>query len=81
MCRPDDFPPYDPVFTTREVDARYATKVRIQAPQGSAFDGRTGVVVSDIPESSTLMVRLANPRGVRGPESTLPFGRGEVVRL
>lgn len=79
MCRPSDFPPYEPVFTTKTVGSRYATKVRVQAPQGSAFDGRTGVVVDDIPESTTLMVRLDPVPGVALSGVTLPFGRGEVV--
>lgn len=67
------------LFKSAEVGSRAATRVRVASPQGSAFDGRRGVVVRDVPGSTTIMVRLDNPPGVRGPESTLPFGRGELA--
>ncbi len=51
---------------------RYASRVRVAAPQGSAFDGLRGVVVRLIDE--TAFVRL--PSGL-----TLPFGLGELEVL
>lgn len=69
------------LFATKEVGSRYASRVRVQTPQGSAFDGRTGIVTRSFPESSTVMVRLDQPAGVRGPQVELPFGRGELVTI
>lgn len=76
MCRPDDFPPYDPIFTTKTVGSRYASKVTIRTPQGSCYDGATGIVVNEHPDSRTVMVRLDQRFG----GLTLPFGRGEIAR-
>lgn len=50
-------------------DGRYANRVRIVTLQGSAFDGKTGVVARVV--NGTPFVRL--PSG-----ATLPFGRGEL---
>lgn len=62
------------VFDSRTTGSRYATRVRVNAPQGSVYNGNTGVVERHVPESTTLMVRLDQRFG----GLTLPFGRGEL---
>lgn len=65
------------IFDSRTTGSRYATRVRVTSPQGSVFDGRTGVVSRKAPSGewgSTVMVRLDAPYvGVE-----MPFGRGEL---
>ncbi len=53
---------------------RYASRVRVATPQGSAFDGHRGVVVRL--EGDTAFVRLTTMRDL-----TLPFGVGELEVL
>jgi hypothetical protein len=64
-----------PITGTR-TSGMYASKVRIKAPQGSAFDGLTGVVVRTH-DDRTAFVRLR----YRNAEITLPFGYGELEVL
>jgi hypothetical protein len=51
----------------------YATRVKIEALQGSCYDGLTGTVVRVAGE--TAFVRL---RPNDGREVTIPFGLGEL---
>jgi hypothetical protein len=58
----------------RHHHGRYASRVRVETPQGSAYDGRRGLVIDrvgsvDVP---TYIVQLS-------PTLVLPFGAGEVV--
>ena len=64
-----------PITGTRTAGV-YASKVRIKAPQGSAFDGVIGVVVR-VQDDRTAFVRLR----YKGYEITLPFGYGELEVL
>jgi hypothetical protein len=57
------------------VGARGATKVMIKAPQGSRWNGQTGIVASLTEDGETAMVRIDAPR--IGP--AIPFGLGELV--
>jgi hypothetical protein len=57
------------VVSRRSVGERYATRVRIAAPQGSRYDGERGFVVDIVRD--TLLVQLR-------PGLVLPFGAGEV---
>lgn len=59
------------IVSRRRVGERYATRVRIAAPQGSRYNGQRGVVVDILETAGTLMVQL-------GPGLVLPFGFGEV---
>lgn len=65
------------LIDSKTAGSRYASRVRVKAPQGSAYDGQTGTVVTQHRDSRTVMVRL-DPRygGL-----TLPFGRGELCVL
>ena len=80
MCRRDDYPPYDNieedaiVFDAKSV-GRYATRVRVRTPQGSVYDGNTGVVARQV--GTTCMVRLDQRFG----GLTLPFARSELEAL
>lgn len=60
------------VFTSANVGERAASRVRVAAPQGSRFDGLTGVVVRAVHESGTVMVRFERDG------ATLPFALGEL---
>ena len=60
---------------TREAGV-YATKVRINAPQGSTFNGNKGVVVWTH-DDRTAFVRFRD----KGREIVLPFGYGELEVL
>jgi hypothetical protein len=57
----------------RRCGSRYATRVRIAAPQGSAYNGQTGVVVEVI-HPGAIVVRLLNGHAVL-------FGRSELEVL
>lgn len=69
------------VFDSRTCGSRAATRVRVNAPQGSGLNGQTGIVARQAPAGAdwgtTLMVRLDQRFG--GLE--LPFGRGELEVL
>lgn len=56
------------IVSRRRAGERYATRVRINAPQGSRYDGERGIVVDIL--DGTLMVDLGH--------GVLPFGAGEV---
>jgi hypothetical protein len=58
---------------SRKAGSRNATRVRIQSPVGSRYDGQVGVVVDVSPVSYTVLVRLG--------ENVLPFGLSELVVL
>jgi hypothetical protein len=49
-------------------------RVRVAAPQGSRYDGRTGTVEQVLPFDSTVLVRL-------GAGLVLPFANGELDRV
>ncbi len=59
------------ILGTKEM-GRYATRVRINSPQGSRYDGREGVVVRTV--DRTVFVRLSSLTG----DVTLPFGLTEL---
>lgn len=63
-----------PIIDSRTAGSRYATRVRIAAPQGSCYDGLTGTVVSR-PCPDTIMVRLDRRAAL------VPFALGEVIIL
>jgi hypothetical protein len=58
---------------TEQVGSGAATRVQVQAPQGSCFDGQRGIVTRVHPSTDTVMVRLDKLN------VELPFGRGELV--
>jgi hypothetical protein len=58
---------------SRTAGSRYATRVRIAAPQGSAYDGQRGTVVTR-PCPDTILVRFDS--GI-----VLPFALAEVIVL
>lgn len=53
--------------------SRYASHVRVDTPQGSAYDGRTGIVAR-VHDDETVFVRF--PNGM-----TLPFAVTELKVL
>jgi hypothetical protein len=57
---------------SKAVGSRGATRVMIQSPYGTAFNGRTGVVVR-VYDEGNIFVRLGG--------TTLPFGRSELKVL
>lgn len=64
------------ILPRKEVGSRPATRVRINAPQGSRFNGEYGIVASVVHLTDhhvTLMVDLGH--------GVLPFGVGEVEVL
>lgn len=62
-----------PVYTSRQNGERIASRVRVQASQGSSYDGKVGVL-ADI-RHGTYFVRFGRD------ERPLPFDPSEVVVL
>jgi hypothetical protein len=65
----------DHLRDSRSYGSRYASRVRIAAAQGSAYNGRTGVVVRTHEATGNVIVRLD------GKEIQLPFGRSDLEVL
>lgn len=61
----------DILFARKRVGERAASRVRVEAPQGSAYNGRRGIVINTFPEYRTAIVQLR-------PGLVLPFGYDEL---
>lgn len=68
-----------PVFTTKGVGSRFATRVRVASPVGSVFDGWRGPVVNVV--GGTYLVRLdTTSHGLKIERPTvLPFSAEELL--
>lgn len=64
-----------PLFD-RHHHGRYASRVRVATPQGSAYDGMRGLVIDRVGprDVETYIVQLS-------PRLALPFGRGELEAI